>query len=61
MADENIIWPVKTREIQNWAMDSTYWNDFEIRDDDIIVSTWQKAGTTWVQQILAQFIFDGET
>ena len=42
-------------------MDSTYWNDFAFRDDDIIIGTWQKAGTTWVQQIVAQFIFEGET
>jgi aryl sulfotransferase len=56
-----IAWPRKTREILNWAMDSTYWNDFEFRDDDIIIGTWQKACTTWVQQIIAQFIFAGET
>ncbi len=40
--------PKKTREILNWAMDSTYWNDFVFRDDDVIIGTWQKAGTTWV-------------
>ena len=57
----DIQWPKKTREILNWAMDSTYWNDFVFRDDDVIIGTWQKAGTTWVQQIIAQFIFEGET
>ncbi len=59
--NQPIEWPEKTREIKNWAMDSTYWNEFEFRGDDIIISTWQKAGTTWVQQIVAQFIFNGET
>ncbi len=59
--DNLIKWPKKTREIQSWAMDSTYWNDFKFRDDDIIIGTWAKAGTTWVQQIVAQFIFNGET
>ncbi|MDP6426856.1 MAG: sulfotransferase domain-containing protein [Rhodospirillales bacterium] len=59
--DQKIEWPEKTREIQNWAMDSTHWDDFEFRDDDIIIGTWQKAGTTWVQQIIAQFIFNGDT
>ena len=59
--DSEIEWPQKSREILNWAMDSTYWNDFAFRDDDIIIGTWQKAGTTWVQQIVAQFIFKGET
>ena len=58
---QQIEWPKKTREMQTCMIDSTYWNDFEFRDDDIIVGTYQKAGTTWVQQILAQFIFNGET
>jgi aryl sulfotransferase len=40
-------------------MDSTFWNGFAFRDDDIIVGTYAKAGTTWVQQILAQMLFNG--
>jgi aryl sulfotransferase len=39
-------------------MDSTYWNDFKFRDDDIIISTYAKAGTTWMQQIVSQLIFN---
>ena len=58
---KEIKWPKKTREMQTSMIDSTYWNDFEFRDDDIIVGTYQKAGTTWVQQIIAQFVFNGET
>jgi len=27
-------------------MDFSYWNDFAFRDDDSIIGTWQKAGTT---------------
>ena len=57
---DDIAWPVKTRELQNNHMDSTFWNDFVFRDDDIIIGTWAKAGTTWVQQILSQIIFNGE-
>ena len=53
---KEIKWPKKTREMQTSMIDSTYWNDFEFRDDDIIVGTYQKAGTTWVQQIIAQFV-----
>ena len=30
-------WPAKTREIHNNHMDSTIWNDFPFRDDDIIM------------------------
>ena len=52
--------PRKTREIHNHHFDSTIWNDLKFRDDDIIIATWGKAGTTWVQQIVAQLLFDGE-
>ena len=51
--------PRKTREMQSHHFDSTIWNDVEFRDDDIIISTYAKAGTTWVQQIIAQLLFDG--
>src|SRR4029077_18790099 len=37
----------------------TIWNDFRFRDDDIIIATYAKAGTTWTQQIIAQLLFDG--
>jgi len=51
--------PQKEREFQNHHFDSTIWNDFEFRDDDIIISTYGKSGTTWVQQIVSQLLFDG--
>jgi aryl sulfotransferase len=52
-------WPRKSRELQNWICDSTRWNDFEFRRDDIVISTWSKAGTTWLQQIVGQLLFPG--
>lgn len=52
-------WPRKTREMQNHHMDSTRWNDFPIRDGDIVIATWAKSGTTWMQQIVAQLLADG--
>lgn len=52
--------PRKTRELHNHHFDSTVWNDFQFRDDDIIISTYAKSGTTWVQQIVAQLLFDGQ-
>ena len=52
--------PIKTREIHNHHFDSTIWNDLEFRDDDIVISTYAKSGTTWVQQIVAQLLFNGE-
>lgn len=52
-------WPKKVREFQNHHFDSTIWNDFTFRDDDIIIGTYAKSGTTWVQQIVSQLIFNG--
>ena len=52
--------PEKTRELHNHHFDSTVWNDFKFRDDDIVIGTYAKSGTTWVQQIVGQLIFDGK-
>ena len=52
-------YPIKTRELHNHHFDSTIWNNFNFRDDDIIISTYAKSGTTWVQQIIAQLLFNG--
>jgi aryl sulfotransferase len=57
---DNLTWPVKTRELHNHHFDSTIWNDFQFRDDDIIIATYAKSGTTWMQQIIAQLLFDGD-
>ncbi len=55
----DIAWPTKTREMHNQHIDSTVWNDFKFRDDDIVISTYAKSGTTWMQQIVAQLLFAG--
>lgn len=54
------IWPVKTREFQNHHFDSTIWNDFTFRDDDVVIGSYAKSGTTWTQQIVGQLIFGGD-
>ena len=51
--------PVKTREMHSHHFDSTFWNDIVFRPDDIVISTYAKSGTTWMQQIVGQLIFDG--
>jgi len=54
-----IAWPVKSREMHNHHFDSTVWNDFKFRGDDIVIATYAKSGTTWTQQIVSQLIFNG--
>ena len=60
MTENSIGWPLKQRDIHNHHFDSTIWDDFIFRDDDIIISTYAKSGTTWLQQIVAQLLFPGE-
>lgn len=61
MDDQGNNWPKKMREMHSNHFDSTMWDDFNFRDDDIIISTYAKSGTTWMQQIISQLIFNGET
>ncbi|WP_428264356.1 sulfotransferase domain-containing protein [Haliangium sp.] len=51
--------PERTRVYQNHHMDSTIWDEVVPRDDDIIIATAYKAGTTWTQQIVAMLLFQG--
>ena len=53
-------WPVKIRDLHNHHFDSTVWDDLEMRDDDIIIATYAKSGTTWTQQIIGQLLFGGD-
>ncbi|MBX9698083.1 MAG: sulfotransferase domain-containing protein [Acetobacteraceae bacterium] len=57
---DTIAWPRKRREIHNNHMDSTIWNDLVFRDDDIVIGTYAKSGTTWTQQIVGQLLFNGD-
>jgi hypothetical protein len=38
--------PEKKREVSNHHMDSTIWNELEMRPDDIVIATYAKSGTT---------------
>ncbi len=48
--------PAKTRELIDGFLDSTQWNDFRFRDDDIVVVSPAKAGTTWTLALLVQLL-----
>ncbi|MTH95352.1 sulfotransferase domain-containing protein, partial [Roseibium sp. RKSG952] len=36
------------------------WSRLDYRDDDIVIASHGKSGTTWLQQIVCQLIFDGD-
>jgi aryl sulfotransferase len=59
MKSTNVVWPKKQREYGDAILDSTRWNSFEFRDDDIVIGTWPKSGTTLTQQIVCQLVFKG--
>ncbi|TDI58366.1 MAG: sulfotransferase domain-containing protein [Alphaproteobacteria bacterium] len=45
---------------QNHHMDTTRWNYFTPRDDDIIIATSYKAGTTFTQTIVGNLLFPND-
>jgi aryl sulfotransferase len=45
------------RRYRSWLADSSRWDGFEFRSDDIVISTPSKCGTTWMQMICALLIF----
>jgi aryl sulfotransferase len=49
--------PQRTRVYRNHHLDSTRWDKIRLRDDDIIISTSLKTGTTWTQRIVSLLVF----
>jgi aryl sulfotransferase len=47
--------PIRNYNHPVW--DSSRWNGFEGRADDILICTSYKAGTTWMQMICALLVF----
>lgn len=61
MADAARDLPQRTRTYENHHLDSPRWDRFETRPGDILITTAYKSGTTWMQAIVANLIFqDGE-
>ena len=53
----NTALPTRNRVYNEFLMESGRWDNFELRHDDIIISTPAKCGTTWTQMICALLIF----
>src|SRR4051812_29075700 len=51
--------PTISHVYQNHHVDSTRWQKFQPRADDIVISTSYKSGTTWTQGILKHLMFLG--
>ncbi len=45
------------REYRTWIMDSRRWSSYRPRIDDVVVATYPKCGTTWMQRIVSLLIF----
>jgi aryl sulfotransferase len=46
-----------SRAVRSRLMDNARWQAYRPRHDDIIIGTYSKCGTTWVQRIVSMLVF----
>jgi aryl sulfotransferase len=52
--------PKRSREYRSYGFESRNWDLVTPRDGDIVISTSYKSGTTWMQNIVLQMVFNGK-
>lgn len=51
--------PVRSRTRVEWLCDSTRWDNFCPRPTDVVVATYAKCGTTWMETIVLNLLHSG--
>ncbi len=46
-----------SREVRSRVFDSARWEGYIPRNDDIVIATYSKCGTTWMQRIVSMLVF----
>lgn len=45
------------RQVRSYAFDSARWDGYRPREGDIIIATYPRCGTTWMQRIVGMLVF----